>query len=74
MVADNGTGIPEEMKGRLFQPNFTTKTTGMGLGLAISKRIIEHAGGKIWFETQAGKGTQFYISLPALQTDNECRF
>jgi len=67
MVADNGTGIPEEMKGRLFQPNFTTKTTGMGLGLAISKRIIEHAGGKIWVETQAGKGTQFYISLPALQ-------
>lgn len=67
MVADNGAGIPEEMQGRLFQPNFTTKTTGMGLGLAISKRIIEHAGGKIWFETQPGKGTQFYITLPALQ-------
>lgn len=67
MVADNGIGIPEEMQKRLFQPNFTTKTTGMGLGLAISKRIIEHAGGKIWFETQPGKGTQFYVTLPAVQ-------
>jgi len=67
MVADNGMGVPQEMQGRIFQPNFTTKSTGMGLGLAISKRIIEHAGGKIWFETQPGKGTQFYFTLPPLK-------
>lgn len=62
---DNGTGIPEEIQPRVFNPNFTTKTSGMGLGLAITKQAIEEgAGGKIWFETEANKGTTFFVKLP----------
>jgi len=64
LFRDNGTGIPYEVKDKLFQPNFTTKSAGMGLGLAISKSIIENAGGKISFETIAGEGTTFIIFLP----------
>jgi nitrogen fixation/metabolism regulation signal transduction histidine kinase len=63
-VSDNGTGIPEELHDRLFEPNFTTKSSGMGLGLAIAKNIIEGIGGKIWFETRMGEGTTFFVKLP----------
>jgi len=66
-ITDNGKGISDEIKDRLFQPNFTTKTSGMGLGLAITRKIIENANGKIWFETEANKGTSFYFVLPILQ-------
>ena len=64
MVKDNGDGIPMEIREKLFQPNFTTKTKGMGLGLAMVKNIVEGFGGKIWFETATGQGTTFYIQLP----------
>ena len=63
-VKDNGTGIDPEVSEKMFEPNFTTKTSGMGLGLAISKNIIEAAGGKIWYETEESNGSTFYISLP----------
>lgn len=63
-IRDNGTGIEEEKRNKLFIPNFTTKTGGMGLGLAITKKIIENSGGKIWFETMKGEGTSFFIVLP----------
>lgn len=63
-VKDNGSGIPEELREKIFVPNFTTKTSGMGLGLAMVKNIIETCNGKIWFESEIGKGTVFYISLP----------
>ena len=68
-VSDNGVGIRAEARPYLFTPNFTTKTTGMGLGLAISKNIVEQAGGKIWFESSIGIGTQFFIWLPAIHSD-----
>lgn len=61
---DNGTGIPTEKQTRIFSPNFTTKTTGMGLGLAMVKNIIDSSSGRIWFETNPGEGTTFYVSLP----------
>ena len=61
---DNGSGIDPQISERLFQPNFTTKTSGMGLGLAISKSIIDSSGGKIWYETKPDKGSTFYLSLP----------
>lgn len=64
MVADHGTGIKDEMKSKIFMPNFTTKTSGTGLGLAICKGIVENAGGKIWFETKEHIGTTFFIKLP----------
>ncbi len=63
-VTDNGDGIPEEIRSKLFQPNFTTKTKGMGLGLAMVKNIVEGFGGKIWFDTESGQGTTFFIQLP----------
>ena len=61
---DNGKGIPEDQKRKIFVPSFTSKNSGMGLGLAISKNIIESSGGRIWFETELGRGTTFYIELP----------
>jgi two-component system, NtrC family, nitrogen regulation sensor histidine kinase NtrY len=61
---DNGTGIDDDIADKLFVPSFTTKSTGMGLGLAISKNIIEVAGGTITFTTQQGVGTCFVVSLP----------
>ncbi|NRB52683.1 MAG: HAMP domain-containing histidine kinase [Saprospiraceae bacterium] len=64
LVKDNGSGIPENMIERVFSPNFTTKTSGMGLGLAISKNIIDATGGRIYFTTKTNKGTTFYIELP----------
>jgi nitrogen fixation/metabolism regulation signal transduction histidine kinase len=64
LFKDNGSGIPDAVKDKLFQPNFTTKSSGSGLGLAISKSIIENAGGRITFETVAGEGTTFIIVLP----------
>ncbi len=64
MVQDNGIGIPEKMQARIFMPNFTTKTSGTGLGLAMSQGIVEKAQGEIWFETREGEGTIFFVSLP----------
>ena len=66
-VADNGEGIPAEMHSKIFIPNFTTKSSGTGLGLAMSKTIVEQAKGKIWFETMEGEGTTFYVELPVLR-------
>lgn len=61
---DNGKGIPEEIRDKLFQPNFTTKSSGMGMGLAISKNIIRSFGGRIWYDTVLHQGTSFWVELP----------
>ena len=66
-VEDNGVGIPLALQDKIFEPNFTTKTSGTGLGLAIVKRIIDDLNGHIYFETVPNKGTTFYISLPLLK-------
>jgi len=63
-IKDNGTGINEEQISKIFTPNFTTKSGGMGLGLAMVRSIIETFSGKIWFETTKGIGTTFFISIP----------
>jgi len=63
-IKDNGEGIPEEMHSKIFIPNFTTKSSGTGLGLAMCKGIAEQAGGRIWFETRTGEGSTFYVELP----------
>jgi len=63
-VKDNGEGIPSSMQSKIFAPNFTTKSSGTGLGLAMCKSIVEQAHGKIWFETELGEGTTFHIELP----------
>ena len=61
-IQDNGSGIPSDMKEKIFAPNFTTKSTGMGLGLAMVKQIIESHKGSIYFESSS-EGTTFYIEL-----------
>ncbi|MBK6263726.1 HAMP domain-containing histidine kinase [Marivirga sp. S37H4] len=66
-IADNGIGIPEENHQKVFLPNFTTKETGSGIGLAIAKRGVEHAGGKIWFESSVDEGTTFYLELKYME-------
>lgn len=63
-LTDNGSGIAPEHLPRLFEPLFTTKMRGLGLGLAISREIIEQHGGSINVESGLGKGAAFYIKLP----------
>jgi len=63
-ISDNGSGIPEEIQNKIFEPKFTTKTSGMGLGLAMIKNMIEGYGGSIQFKTVLEKGTTFYVRLP----------
>jgi len=63
-VVDNGKGILEEDKAKIFEPKFTTKSSGMGLGLPMVKNIVEAYGGSITFTTQLNKGTDFKIILP----------
>ncbi|MFN6039972.1 MAG: sensor histidine kinase, partial [Bacteroidota bacterium] len=62
-VKDDGVGISEENRMKIFQPNFSTKTEGMGLGLALVKSAVESFGGKIYFETKIGEGSSFTIEL-----------
>lgn len=67
-VKDNGHGIPEDKIPKIFTPNFTTKTGGTGLGLAMVKSIVENSNGKIWFETSEESGTTFFVSLPVYES------
>ncbi|MFN0203246.1 MAG: ATP-binding protein [Bacteroidia bacterium] len=66
-IQDDGIGMSEEVQKKAFEPNFSTKSSGMGLGLAIVRRIIETSGGNIYFESQEGEGTTFFIELPAVE-------
>jgi two-component system nitrogen regulation sensor histidine kinase NtrY len=70
-VRDNGSGISEADRDRIFQPNFTTKSSGMGLGLAMVQRMVESARGRVWFNTSTSpgvtahpQGTTFFVALP----------
>ncbi|MEZ4951832.1 MAG: HAMP domain-containing sensor histidine kinase [Saprospiraceae bacterium] len=65
-VSDNGIGIPDDMHEKVFAPHFTTRSSGMGLGLAMCKDIVEMGGGKIYFKTVPEKGTDFFVELPKL--------
>jgi signal transduction histidine kinase len=63
-ISDTGTGITQENMERLFEPFFTTKQNGTGLGLAVTRRIIEEHNGTIQVESQPGQGTTFSLLLP----------
>ncbi len=69
-VTDNGIGISKENKSKIFEPKFTTKSSGMGLGLAMVKNIVETYGGSISFTSQEGKGTIFTVTFPILVEDS----
>jgi len=64
VIEDNGAGIEDDIKSKLFTPSFTTKTSGMGLGLPMVKNIVNNAKGEIWFDSELGKGTKFYLQFP----------
>ncbi|MEO7175270.1 MAG: HAMP domain-containing sensor histidine kinase, partial [Saprospiraceae bacterium] len=65
-IQDNGVGIPKEMREKVFFPNFTTKSSGTGLGLAMTKSIIESMQGKIYFKTKVNEGTAFFVEIPLI--------
>ena len=63
-IHDNGSGIEESLRPQIFTPNFTTKSSGTGLGLAFVKQALENMGGNISYRTELGHGTTFYINIP----------
>jgi two-component system sensor kinase FixL len=69
MVSDTGHGVPEEFLPKLFEPFMTTKETGMGVGLSISKTIIEAHGGRLWVEANPIGGTIFRFTLPSVNVE-----
>ena len=76
-VADTGPGIPEEHLLKIFDRFWRvpgTKKTGTGLGLSIAKGIVEAHGGKIWVESQLGKGSSFFFTLAMANSDTTTRF
>lgn len=70
-ITDNGIGIPEELVQKVFAPNFTTRSSGMGLGLAMTQNIVHAINGKIWFTSKVNEGTTFFVELPLAKTDVE---
>ncbi|MCB0301205.1 MAG: hypothetical protein KDE52_14205, partial [Calditrichaeota bacterium] len=64
IVRDHGSGIPEKLREKIFEPYFTTKKSGVGLGLAITRKMIEEHGGEIRVASEPGTGTAFTIRLP----------
>ena len=70
-VRDRGPGLPMELAGPVFQPFFTTKPDGMGMGLAISQSIVTAHGGQLWAESVAQQGTTFHFSLPVGRPDGD---
>lgn len=67
-VEDNGAGIPTSQQKEIFKPKFTTKSSGTGLGLAIAANMLETMGGNIYFESEEGVGTKFYVELPLIRS------
>jgi two-component system nitrogen regulation sensor histidine kinase NtrY len=67
-ISDTGSGIPEEIQPRVFQPNFSTKTDGMGLGLAITRKVIEDLNGTINLRSKVGQGTTVEMNIPLLHS------
>jgi len=69
-IHDTGPGLPVGAANRIFDPFFTTKPQGSGMGLAISKSIVESQDGKIWVDDGGGRGTTFHFTLPAVRTES----
>jgi len=70
-ISDTGVGISEESLGKIFEPYFSTKQSGFGLGLAVTRKIIEEHHGRITVESQLQRGTTFTVTLPAVEESNE---
>ena len=63
-MADSGTGLDPNRMSRIFEPFYTTKSGGMGMGLSICRSIVENHGGRLWATANDGLGTSFHFSLP----------
>ena len=63
-VEDSGTGLAPNMMVRIFEPFYTTKSGGMGMGLSISRSIVQNHGGRLWATANDGPGTSFHFTLP----------
>lgn len=63
-VSDSGVGLPQEKLDRLFEAFFTTKAQGTGMGLSISRTIVESHSGRLWASANTGRGATFHFSLP----------
>ncbi len=68
-VKDNGTGVSEDKAGNIFTPYFSTKISGMGLGLPIVKNMVESCGGEIWFENNIDVGASFFVKLRKVDSE-----
>jgi signal transduction histidine kinase len=69
-VSDTGVGLPMEKIDQIFSAFFTTKPQGSGMGLAISRSIVESHGGRLWATANDGRGATFYFSLPIRVTES----
>ena len=65
-VRDQGTGLTSDTLAKVFQPFYTTKREGLGMGLTISRSIIESHGGRLWAESNADRGATFYFTVPVM--------
>jgi signal transduction histidine kinase len=68
-VEDSGTGLDPQTMDKIFNPFYTTKPGGMGMGLSISRSILEAHGGRLWATVNAGFGTSFHFTLPKYHTE-----
>ena len=71
-VKDSGSGIAPEALAKLFQPLFTTKARGIGLGLVVVKRLTQANGGSVELQSEVNKGTTFFVTLPSDSSNIEC--
>jgi signal transduction histidine kinase len=69
MVSDSGPGLAPEVRARLFEPFFSTKEGGTGLGLALVRKIVQEHGGNVRLESEPARGTRATIALPCSQAD-----
>ena len=69
-VSDTGVGLPAEKMDQIFSAFFTTKSQGSGMGLAISRSIVESHGGRLWADANDGRGATFHFTLPILVTES----
>jgi len=70
VVADNGPGLPPGGSAKIFEAFYTTKASGLGLGLPISRSIVEAHGGRLWAESAPGEGTTFRLALPLISSED----